>query len=557
MPRPASSDLENVHTPSPEAFKRSEGAPHRAPRPTNTEFELKLLVSPAQLAALEDAAIVTDRARNKGTVRRIKSVYFDTSDYDLHRAGIALRVRQSGRHFLQTVKTGTSGDGSPLQRGEWECSVPDMSPRVDALATVLPPELLRHFGQLPLQPVFSTEVRRHRRLLALPGGDVEIAFDQGQIRADGRTGLISEIELELKRGEPAVIYDLALRMSELARLRPSICSKAERGFLLCLGTPPAVPKAPRVRLAKDVSLDDAFAQILEANLYHLFASQPVAEDGRDPEGVHQVRVALRRLRSTLTLLSKLSPSKALDGLRADAKWLASNLNDARNWDVFLLSTVPRIARACSTVDGFDTLQSTGKPYRDSAYDKARSTLAKPRSCHFQIALGAWIEHRGWRHDVPETESAVLAEPASLFAPNILARLHRKVIKQGRHFKTLKREELHQLRLRLKKLRYAADFFLPLFDDKKATRRYARQLARLQDHLGTFNDTAVTAELMTVLTTDAERRIAEQAIGAVAGWLARDQTGRETDLLKAWRKFRKTSPPWPTPEERIEKVEVRT
>jgi CHAD domain-containing protein len=209
------------------------------------------------------------------------------------------------------------------------------------------------------------------------------------------------------------------------------------------------------------------------------------------------------------------------------------------------------------VDGFDTLQSKGEPYRDSAYHKARSTLAKPRSCHFQIALGAWIEHRGWRHDVPATELSVLAEPASLFAPNILTRLHRKVIKQGRHFKALKREELHQLRLRLKKLRYAADFFLPLFDSKKVTRRYARQLAQLQDHLGTYNDVAVTADLMTVLTKDAERRIAERAIGAVAGWLARDQAGHEAELQKAWRKFRKASPPWPTPNERAEKAEART
>jgi inorganic triphosphatase YgiF len=557
MPPKADSELDNVQEPLVGAVAQGKGASQRAAKTANTEFELKLLVSPAQLAVLEDAPVVTAHARNKGTVRQIRSVYFDTSNYDLHRAGIALRVRQNGRHFLQTVKMSPSRDGNLLQRGEWECPVPSPSPKLDALATILPADLLRHLEPALLQPVFSTDVRRHRRLLVLPSGEVEIAFDQGRIEVGDKIGLICEIELELKRGEAAVFYDLALRLSELATLRPSIYSKAERGFALCLGTPPAVPKAPKLRLAKDVSLDDAFTRILEANLHHLFASQPAAEDGRDPEGVHQVRVALRRLRSALALLSKLSPSKSLEGFRADAKWLASSLNDARNWDVFLLSTVPTIAKACPTVAGFDILQSMVEPYRASAYDKARSTLATPRSCTFQIALGGWIGHRGWRHDVSATELAVLVEPASHVAPRILTPLHQKVIKQGRHFKTLKREELHQLRLKLKKLRYAADFFLPLFANKRATRRYARQLAQLQDYLGTYNDMAITAELMTVLTTDGERPAIERAIGAVAGWLARDRVGHESDLQRAWRKFRKSAPPWPISQERIGKVEART
>ncbi len=556
MPVLAVDEADDTQKPLSIAAKPAKSARRHAPRPANSEVELKLLASPAQSAALEGAPVVTAYARNKGTIRRLKAIYFDTPDYDLYRAGITLRVCRSGRHFVQTVKTRASGNGSPLRRGEWECPVHGMIPEPDALATLLPPGLFEHFGHTPLLPVVTIEFRRHRRTLVLPEGVVELVFDQGQLKAGDKTGQISEIELELRRGDPAAIYDFALRLNELEALRPSIWSKAERGFALVLDTPPAVQKAAKLRPAPNVSLDDAFAGILQANLHHLFANQAVAEDGRNAEGVHQVRVALRRLRSALAILRKLSPSPTLDGFRADAKWLASSLNDARNWDVFLLDTLPKIVGACPAIAGFGILQNSAERFRTSAYDTARSTLAQPRSCHFQIALGAWIEHRGWRHDVPAAELTALAEPASLFAARILTRLHRKAIKQGRHFKALKPEERHQLRLRLKKLRYAADFFLPLFDNQKAAQRYARRLARLQEYLGAYNDMATTADLMTMLERDAMPSATERSLGAIAGWLARDQAGLEVDLQTIWRAFRKSSRPWPNPGEQNEQKQAQ-
>lgn len=506
---------------------------------TGHEIELKLLVAPDQLAGFNSAPIVAAHARNKGSRKHLTSVYYDTPKRTLWKNGFTLRVRQSGSRFVQTVKAQHTDD--PLKRGEWEASVASLAPDLSLAAALLPEELHAALTDATLEAVFRTDVHRHARLLDVPGATIEIAFDSGVVKAGEHSEVVSEIELELKSGNPAAIYEIALRLAEHGPITPSIRSKSARGFDLAAGAAPGAEKPRKPRLDPAVSLDESFAIVLRGSLQHLLQAMPAAEDGRDPEGVHQLRVALRRLRAALHLMRPLGTSATLDGLETDARWLAQNLSAARDLDVFLTDTLPEIAEACTTVAGFDSLRALAERQRDLAYRKLRIALAERRCASFVLGLGAWIEARGWRNDVPPDDLRRLAAPAIDFAGHVLSERHQTVLKRGRRFKKLPAERRHRLRLALKKLRYSIDFLLPLYGASKPAKKYARTLVGLQEQLGHYNDMAVTAGVIDGLgTTSTDAAIAAAAIG---GWQAHAMAGVEGPLREAWRAFTKAPTPW--------------
>lgn len=524
--------------PPQEATAVPEPARSNAAAPSTGEIELKLLVDADRMAHFNAAPVIAANARNKGVRKHLKSVYYDTSGHLLRRNGLNLRVRQSGARFVQTVKTDATDD--PLRRGEWEASVPSLAPDLALAMPFIPEKLRSHLETQPLEAVFTADVHRHARMIDLPSGTVEIAFDQGELTAGDRSLQVSEIELELKSGSASTIYEVALRLAEHGTVKPSIRSKSARGFDLAADKPPAARRPRKLRLDGSVTLDEAFATILRSCFLHLLQSLPAAEDGRNPEGVHQLRVSLRRLRSALDLMASVGALNNLDALRSEAKWLAQDLSAARDWDVFQLETLPTIAKACPSVAGFDALGRAVAGRQSDAYRKAHGALADRRCAVFLIGLGGWIEARGWRNDVAAENLGQLTEPAVSFAQRILSAQYAKVLKRGRRFKSLSVDELHRVRLATKRLRYLSEFLLPLFADRKSARKFSRRLAGLQEELGAFNDMAVTASLLDGLGTEPDSAI---AAAAIAGWQARASVGVQPALNSTWRDFTAARVPW--------------
>lgn len=502
------------------------------------EIELKLIVDADRIADFNAAPVVAANARNKGSRKHLKSVYYDTPERALRRNSLSLRVRQIGARFVQTVKTEVADD--PLRRGEWETSVPSLAPDL-ALAMPFIPEKLRSSLEVhPLEAVFTADIHRHARIIDLPTGTVEVAFDRGELRVGNRALPVSEIELELKSGSASTIYELALLLAEQGTLKPSIHSKSARGFDLAADLPPAARRPRKLRLDPSVTLDEAFATILRSCFLHLLQSQPAAEDGRNPEGVHQLRVSLRRLRSAVDLMRSVGALSDLDALRSEAKWLAQELSAARDWDVFRLETLPTIAKACPSVTGFDALGRAAAKRQSDAYRRAQHALDDRRCAVFLIGLGHWIETRGWRNGVAAEDLGQFAEPAVNFAQRVLSEQYAKVLKRGRRFKSLTIEDLHRLRLATKRLRYLGEFLLPLYEDRKSAKRFSRRLADLQEELGAFNDLAVTASLIGELDTEPGSAI---AAAAIVGWQARASVGVPPSLYGTWREFTRARVPW--------------
>ncbi|RST85697.1 CYTH and CHAD domain-containing protein [Aquibium carbonis] len=522
-------------------------APRRKPAAPAAarEIELKLVAPPAAIDDLAKAGMVVAHARNMGTVRNLGSVYFDTPDRALTAAGFALRVRSVGRSRIMTVKSAGGGAGDGLVgRGEWEVGILGDAPDLGVLPDGVPKAFRALVADAPLEPVVTTTVRRRARKLDLPNACIELAIDSGTVEAGGRVVALSEIELELVSGEVGALYDVALDMLEHGPAEMSLYSKAARGFDLAFDRPPAWRKPLRPAVSRSVALDDAFAVMLSESLRHFLDNRPAAMDGRHPEGIHQTRVALRRLRSILKVIADATGSAAATGFAQDARWLAGEQGDARGFDVFLAETIPPVEEACADPSGFAAVRAAVQPLHEAAYARARAALADRRALRLPLALARWIEGHGWRGEADADALAVLGAPAAGFAGTVLDRQVRKALKRGRRFARLDAEGRHEVRLAVKKLRYLSDFLLPLCARDKKAAGFAKALSRIQDGLGRYNDIATTDQLLDRLAGPEAPPSVHRACGEIRGWQARDLAAMEADLRLRWKAFSSAKMPWP-------------
>jgi inorganic triphosphatase YgiF len=504
------------------------------------EIELKLLAPQGALEKLREAPVIVLHARNRGAFHRLETVYYDTPERLLFQHGMSLRVRRSGKHFIQTLKL-PPNSGQPLARRQWEAPVDGITPDLARLPADEVGDPVTTLTNDALVPVFATKVRRHARQLDLPDASVEIAFDEGTIEAGARQQVLSEIELELKSGNAGVLFDLGTQLLDAAPLRVGTRSKAERGYALAFDVVQSAAKAESFSVTAEHVVDDVIALLVGSCWHHLLKNHRVAEEGSDPEGVHQMRVALRRLRTICALFRRDIPSPAFQAVNSEAKWLMQQLGPARDWDVFAEATTTRLVTAAPEVN-LGGLREAVERQRKSSYATLQIVLADPRCSRFLLSLGHLVERRGWRNEVDSEALAVLSQPIPTLADKILARLHRKALKRGAHFRQLNIGAQHDLRIDLKKLRYAAEFFLPLYATHAPAKRYVRRLARLQASLGRARDIASTRILLDAIRQDDQPEL-HLAIGAVAGWQARDQMAVAKTLRKRWRRFKATPAFW--------------
>jgi triphosphatase len=338
-------------------------------------------------------------------------------------------------------------------------------------------------------------------------------------------------------------------MRALAPLRLQPLDKAARGYGLMTGAPPAWRKAGPVRLDGAVTVEDALQAILGACVRHWLDNEAATRDGRDPEGLHQLRVALRRLRSALALFKAALGAQARADWGAELRWLLGPLGPARDLDVFATETVPPVREARPDDPALAVLGELVEDARWKAQHVVRDTLASDRYGDLAFGFACWVACRGWRQGADIDVLLAQRQPLPEFAVGILARRHRQVRKRGRNFEGLDPVARHELRIVFKKLRYGTEFFASLFPGRELD-RYRAAAARMQDLLGQLNDVAVAQHVADDLLAGTEpgprQRSAALGAGQVLGWYARHGRELEPRAVEAWSAFRATEPFWPEP-----------
>lgn len=525
---------------------------------TNREIELKLRMRPDALARLRDAQILARAVGNSGSRRRLEAAYYDTEDFRLRRQKSSFRVRQEGDRFIQTLKA-PSSTGGTLDRHEWSNQVPSMEAHPDWVIEPDARARLGHFKPGELVEVFRTEVDRETCVLNFAderGTDavIELAFDLGRIVTPSRVMPIAEVELELLKGDPALLFALARLLLDTAPFQVEIRSKAARAYALVANERPKWRKAEKLSFGKSTSVDSAIASVFRGCYTHWLDNEAAALDGTDPEGVHQMRVALRRLRSATAIFAEVIPQEQQDWLRGESKWLADALGTARNWDVHIAEIIDPLVEARESDDGLALLRRQCEGARMDGYRDLREVLASRRYTEFVLRFGEWLESGAWRNGGDAGQIALLAQPLRLLADRLLTRQHRKVLKRGRGLKRAAPEDRHELRLAVKKFRYSVDFFATVYGSRK-TRDYLSRLTALQDTLGDLNDVAETEIRMGSLDTSVipsrDRDAFIRATGIVIGWSAEKARSAEPVLVGQWKALRKQKPFWSPVERRAE------
>lgn len=447
------------------------------------EVELKLEIDPADAERLADAPAL---AGLSGGRQDLLSTYFDTPDEDLRRKGFGLRIRRKGKKRIQTVKAEGEGAAGLFVRPEWECEVKGDKPLLDASAGPLS-ELFAADVLETLAPLFETRVTRTVFEPEIEGAAIELALDVGEAVAGPRRTTLSEVELELKSGDPRALFDLARRLDEHVPLRLGVRSKSEAGYGLTGDTKSRAIKAEPVVLNREGDARDAFAAIAHGCIRQFRLNEGGVMETGGAGSVHQARVGLRRLRSAFSLFKPL-----LEGddraalLKLELKWLAAELGEVRNLDV-LIPRMPEDARGQLAAA------------RERALEHVRISLASARTRLLMIDLAEWLAIGAWRVD--PKDPALAARPAPDFAADILDRHRRKLKKRGRNLTKLDDEHRHEARIEGKKLRYAAEFFGSLYPGKKARRRYkdfVSAIEDLQDALGELNDLVTGPQVLAAL-----------------------------------------------------------
>lgn len=320
--------------------------------------------------------------------------------------------------------------------------------------------------------------------------------------------------------------------------------------------PPAPPAPKPVRaelpaLSPDMTVAAACHTVLRSCFLHLLDNRLPVLKGDDPEGVHQARVALRRLRAATAIFRPVIPGEELKQLGEEARWLASEMGPVRDLDVFLGEIFGPVAHQLAEENGVAAYRMAVKAMQAEERERARRAFRGRRFQLWRNRFQSWLAADiapPLATAAPSETVGVLYQPITAFAAGILDKRDRQARRRGRHLARLPVEQRHELRLTLKKLRYAAEFFVSAFPEKESA-RYTKRLAKLQDALGYLNDKAVAQPLMARI----EARIAEASSdlagdaryvsGLVTGWHEADHVEIERRLRQAWKRFEAGSTFW--------------
>lgn len=483
------------------------------------ETELKVGIPVAALAGLGQRL---STIASGGEQQHLRAIYYDTPDRRLKKANMALRVRGESGQLVQTVKAGRCMNAGFHQVAETDNIVKGWKPEPALITDVsIRTALMECLGGEELVPVFETQVERRIWHFPWENGVVEVALDEGRIVAGAATQAISEIEFELKTGEPETLFSLArhLLANEVAQF--NLSSKAARGHGLTKGRAEpdlssSKPTKQKPGLSARQGLEQAMnglAPVIGGRLFQVFTDE-------HPEGPHQLRVALRRLRVVLALFRPVIDGGLKKELTTQARKLGQILSRIRDADVL----IERIGRD-------DALAASLDRWRDGIRLGVRQELLDEAASGFVLnliqlaALGGWGREGSWKADTLAAEK--------------LTRMGDKAEKLGDRLAILGEEKRHEFRKLLKNIRYTIEFT----SFAKGSKSFLSPLKQLQEDLGLLNDFSVLSAFDPALDDEAARKFLETR---KAELMLEAQGAQDYAMGRAcrhWKQFREQRPLW--------------
>ncbi|MEO6399150.1 MAG: CHAD domain-containing protein [Tepidiformaceae bacterium] len=448
-----------------------------------------------------------------GKTKDLADTYLDTADWRIHRARFTCRVRDKGESSELTVKAMAEAVGS--MRSRREMNEPLASGELPLAAPGLCGELLRLLaGKRELSPIFSLSTHRRTFMLSDAIGELgEIALDDTTIpRREGDAVRLARVEVEVTAG----CVDRAQRFVDLlvatANLSPAGTSKFEAA-LAATGQTPFNPAANLGSTAVDAS--QTVGEVAYAVMRKQYAAFVTNEGGtrlgEDIEGLHDMRVATRRLRAAMSAFRPFLPPR-IEAFRVQFGWIAASLGEVRDLDVQLeRMAVWRAEVTPAQSEALDAVERLLAARRVLARRRMLFTLNSRRYDLLVERFGAFLRRGPMRTHAPGRV------PVLAVAPDLVERRYRKVRKMGDRIERASAPgEYHLLRIEAKKLRYALEFVGGIYG--KQALEFSQRVTGLQDLLGLHQDADVAIDMLHDMAGASGRRLAPAsllAMGAIA------------------------------------------
>jgi triphosphatase len=483
-------------------------------------MELELGLDPDDAAKLTRLPLLAPLKSGRMRSRAVRIVWHDSPDRALAQQGLAL-AEQRPLWRLERLHPGAS---------RWPPGAP-----APVLATGRAAAALGHTVPDLLVPLAAFEGRATALALATEQGSVGMTLLNGAVRAFTGEHRISRVRLE---GAAEAVQPLAIALTGELRLAPPRASLAGEAFAVASGiaTPPRREGAPE--LPAGLSTAEAFAHVVGHLCDVMVYFAPKAVEGTDgPEPVHQMRVAVRRLRSAIKVFDHAVSCPSVAAVDADLKALAEKLAPTRDWDVFVTETAAAVAAALPAEPRLERLLAAAERRRRTCHGELRSFLASVDFRRIGIELACLAGGSNRPAVVDDPEPIELAVSLQEFGTRVLGKRRKKLVQVDGDLAGLEPPALHRIRLRAKRLRYAAEIFAPLYPGK-ATHRFIRGLSRLQDRLGALNDAAVAATMLAELAGNHAF-----ATGLVLGFVGARNSDIRERIDQGWLKLRRLKPFW--------------
>lgn len=502
----------------------------------NQKIALTLTMAEAQQSALLRHALL-QASESRYREQRI-NIHYDTRRLALRKEGIVLQLREQRASWVQTVERQSASECGLVNRTVWATPYPnhfDFSEIADAR---LRDWLERDKIAGNLIPLFETSFSRTSWQLELAAGvKIEVVMDRGWIAANGRRAPLSELSLELVSGTVDDLFTLAAKLAERIQVTPLLVSRSERGYSLFLNTKPRAINARRVAIDAALTPLQAFRALALSCLTDMHLNHTGAISSNDPEYVHQMRVAIRRLRAAIRIFKPVLPDDFAERVVPRMRELINTLGRARDLDVLTAEIVAPVVAALPGEPCLADISSvlTERLYR--ARLEAVQALSQPEYGQQLLTFGGLLHQAPFIDATTGKEESAKADSVRPFAQQRLQRLLKKTLTLAAKARVGNPISLHNLRLGIKPLRYGMEFFGSVMPEKSA-RVMVKRLITLQDELGQLNDLANAGNtLMTCATGNQNLR---QAVTLIADWHgARHEAllAKISDRLKQVKKLR--------------------
>ncbi|EJN6960799.1 inorganic triphosphatase [Photobacterium damselae] len=388
-----------------------------------TEIELKFFVFPEfstqLLTKISEMKILQQSSRLLG------NVYFDTPDQQLRQHDIGLRVRRFDDVFVQTLKTAGRVVAGLHQRPEYNVEITGQEPDLSLHPQDAWPEGLDIAAlQQQLCPLFSTDFERQQWLVAMAdGSQIEVAFDQGQVSANGKSEPICEVELELKSGQTDALFTLARELCAQGGMRLGNLSKAARGYRLATDyTGDEVKALGLVPASNNESVEQVFVRSLEHALEHWLYHEQIYVERQEQAALIQITQAISLLRQILVVFGSMIPRRASALLRQELQWLEGELDwveEAENIQDLLSERGYQLKKLNARKQIMQLLEARYDelPERE---DMLR-LLQSGRYCGLLLNLSSWILSHAWQPFLDDKSREKLAGSAKTFSDGFLTR----------------------------------------------------------------------------------------------------------------------------------------